>query len=256
MRRIVERIAEGLTAAISAWDTVECVILCEQAEEDVLDPYFALVVDVYHRGPVPAPETRRAAFGDPGAFESASVQPKDRFFLEGLPIRVEYKSVAKIEEILTRGADILWLLKDTGTYVFYRLERGHILWQRSEWLREVRAQLLSLDVVIWEGLRESFQNKMEHYLADLGAATMMGDDFFLLVSSAGFARYAAATIFMINRRFEPSHRSIESHLRKLSIIPDDFFGRWEMLLRTDGAFSPEQKHKVAELIAKSIVSFG
>ena len=60
---------------------------------------------------------------------------------------------------------------------------------------------------------------------------------------------------MVNRRFEPSHRSIDAHLRALKRVPDDFFGRWETLLRSDMDLSREQKYKVAELIAKSLVSF-
>ena len=95
---------------------------------------------------------------------------------------------------------------------------------------------------------------MEHCLADLGAAALQDDGFFYLVASAGFARYAAASLFMVNRLFEPSHRMIETHLRTLPKLPDDFFGRWETFLRSTIDMSREQKHKLAELIAKSIIA--
>ena len=255
MRQKVERIAESLTRVLSGWDSVECVSLCEQAEVDVLDPYFALVLDVHHRGPVPLPEDRRKAFGDPGAFESAQVQTKDRFFLEGLPVRIEYKSVDQVEDFLERAEDRLWILKNSGTYMFYRLGSAQVLFKRSDWIDRTRRRLAEFPASFWEGLRDSFQSKMEHYLADLGAAAVQDDGFFYLVSLGGFATYAAAVLFMVNRRFEPSHRSIDAHLRALKRVPDDFFGRWETLLRSDMDLSREQKYKVAGLIAKSLVSF-
>ncbi len=254
MRPKVERIAESLAKAIGAWDSVECVSLCEQAEGDVLDPYFALVLDVYHRGPVPDAEERRRAFGDPGAFEWAQAQPKDRFFLEGLPIRIEYKSVESFEEFVDRESELLWILKNSGTYMFYRIEKGLILFSRTAWIEGMRKRVLDLPGAFWDDLRESFQFKMEHCLVDLGAAALQDDGFFYLVASAGFARYAAASLFMANRRFEPSHRLIETHLRQLSRVPDDFFGRWETFLRSDIDMSREQKHKLAELIAKSVIA--
>ena len=254
MRQKVERIAERLSMVMSAWKCVECVSLCEQAEGDVLDPYFALVLDVYHRGDVPSAEERRQAFGDPGAYESAQTQSKDRFFLEGLPIRVEYKSIERFEEFLGREDDLLWILKDTGTYPFYRIEHCRILYKRSDWIEGVKRRLSELPPKFWEDLRERFQLKMEHYLADLGAAAMQDDGFFYVMSTAGFARYAAGVLFIANRRFEPSHRSIEKKLGELPIVPDDFLARWETLLRSDLDMSRDQKYKVADLIAKSIVA--
>jgi hypothetical protein len=254
MRPKVERIAEKLSAVMSAWKSVECVSLCEQAEGDVLDPYFALVLDVYHRGPVPAAEERRASFGDPGAFESAQAQPKDRFFLEGLPIRIEYKRVEGFEEFMDRETELLWILKNSGTYMFYRVENAKVLFSRSGWIDAVRKRILTLPDTFWGDLRESFQLKMEHHLADLAAAVLQDDGFFCLVSSAGFARYAASVIFILNHRFEPSHRLIEKHLLALPLLPEDFPGRWETLMRTDIEISRDQKYKVAELIAKSIVA--
>ncbi len=91
MRRKVERIAGLLTNTFKKWDGVVAVVLGEASEQEVMDPYFALVVDVYYKGRVPEAAERKAAFGDPGAFEAAEAQKKDRFFLEELPIRVEYK---------------------------------------------------------------------------------------------------------------------------------------------------------------------
>lgn len=260
MRRKVERIAEALSDAISAWATVECVSLCEQSEGDVLDPYFALVLDVYHRGDIPGIDTRRTAFsgiaGDPGAFESSSSQPKDRFFIEGLPVRVEYKSIARFEEFLSREADLVWILKDAGTYAFYRIAHSKDLFSRSGWIDGMKRRILDLPESFWNALGESCRAKMEHYLADLGAAALQDDGFFYLLSAAGFARYCSAVLFAANHAFEPSHRMIEKRLSSLAKLPDDFRGRWETFMRSDIELSREQKYKVAELLAKSLVALG
>ncbi len=257
MRRKVERLANGLATVLSSWQTVECVTLGEHSEEDILDPYFALVVDVYHREAMPSPSERQdafaKAFGDPGAFESAALQPKDRFFIEGLPVRVEYKSAASIDEFLDRGTDLVWILKNSGTYMFYRIQKGKVLFKRSDWIEKVRVRISAFPVEYWAALREAFTAKMEHYLSDLGAAALRDDGFFYLESSAGFARSAAATLFIINRRFEPSHRAFEEQVEKLHRLPDDFTGRWETLLRSDLDISRSQKYEVAQLIARSII---
>ena len=252
MRRKVERVADTLVAAVKKWDGVETVVLGEASEQEILDPYFALVVDVYYRNGIPEAADRRAAFGDPGAFETSSAQKKDRFFLEELPIRVEYKSLESMEEILQRKYDLLWVFKGSGTYMFYRLEHGSVLYDKSGWIAAVRKSIQGFPDTFWQGLRATFQSKMEHYLADLGAAALRQDGFFYTISLSGFMKYAAAALFMINHRFEPSHRSIAEQLRELPLLPEDFWGRWETLLRVDGEMSPSRKFQIAQLLTLSI----
>lgn len=264
MKKKVERIALSITQAVSAWESVECVTLGEHSESDVNDPYFAVVLDVYLRGSPPTVEERQAAFassvGQPGAFESSIARSKDRFFIDGLPVRVEYKSVSSIDDVLSRSkgpdAELVWVLKNSGTYVFYRLQNSRLLYKKSDWIDRAREAIASLPPPFWDGLREAFLSKMEHYLADLGAASFSDDGYFYGVSLAGFIRYAAAAIFMKNRSLEPSHRYVSSRLRGLPILPDDFVGRWETLLRSDLDISANQKYEVAQLIARSVIALG
>jgi hypothetical protein len=262
MKRKVERIAQSITDAVSSWQEVECVALGEHSEADVLDPHFALVVDVYLRGSPPTVEERQSAFaralGQPGAFESSSVQSKDRFFIEGLPLRVEYKNVATIDDVIERskGPDstLVWIVKNSGTYMFYRLVNSRVLFQKSDWIKRARKDIANLPDAFWDGLRTAFTAKMEHYLADLGAASFGDDGYFYGVSMAGFTRYAAAALFMANRRLEPSHRFVSARLRELKYLPDNFLGRWETLLRSESGISGAQKYEVAELIARSVLA--
>ena len=263
MNRKVERMAQSITDAISSWESVECVTLGEHSESDVLDPYFALVIDAYFRATPPTIEERQSAYakavGQPGAFETSASRSKDRFFIDGLPVRVEYKSVAMVDDVIARckGPDsqIVWIFKNSGTYMFYRLINSRILYQKSEWIKGVRRDLAALPASFWEGLRDAFLSKMEHYLADLGAASFSDDGYFYSLSLAGFIRYAAAALFTATRRFEPSHRYVTTQLRDLKSLPDDFHGRWETLLRSDLDISGNQKYEVAELIARSVLAF-
>jgi hypothetical protein len=258
MKKKIESLTKSLVTLLSSWGVVECVTLAEHSESDVLDPNFALVLDVYYRGAIPPAEIRQASFssvlGDPGAFESAAATMKDRFFIEGLPVRVEYKPVQRLEDFLGHelDRDIVWVLKNSGTYMFYRLLRSRVLFDRSGWIESMRKKLESLPEAFWNELHDAFLSKMEHYLSDLGAAAVLDDGFFYTESSAGFLRNAAAALFMANKRFEPSHRLVDAQLRELSRVPDDFFARWDTFLRVDIDMTRSQKYKVAELMARSL----
>jgi hypothetical protein len=262
MKRKVEQLALSIAEAVSSWEAVECVTLGQHSETDVLDPYFALALDVYLRAAPPAAEERQAAFarslGQPGAFESSAAQSKDRFFIDGLPIRVEYKNLILIDGILERSRDIdfqlVWALKNSGTHMFYRIQNSRILYQKGDWIMGARQRIAELPAAFWDGLRDAFQAKMEHYLSDLGAASFCSDTYFYSLSLAGFIRYTAAVLFMANRRLEPSHREIDAQLRVLGSLPEDFLGRWDTLLRADSGVGWSQKYKVAELIARSVFS--
>jgi len=252
MRRKVERIAETIAATCASWSGILAVGLGERFEEDILDPYFVLSFDVFHEGALPDPQRRAEAFPGAGAFESSMVQAKDRFLLEDLPIRIEYKERAGVESLLAFGEAELRLLHDTGTYTLFRLQNARILRDDTGWLAATRARLASPPPRLWSGLREISETRMEHFLSDLGAAARMDDDFFFLEARAGFARSTTSLLFAVNHRFEPSHRSLDAKLRDLARIPDNFFGLWEVFLRPDIEMRREQVFEIAGIIAKSV----
>jgi len=262
MKRKVEQLANSITEAVSRWNSIECVTLGEHSEADILDPYFALVIDVYLRGSPPTAEERQAAFaaclGQPGAFESAVSRSKDRFFIDEIPVRVEYKNVNMLDDAIKRSkgpdAGFVWVLKNSGTYMFYRLQYSRILYKKSDWIDTTRREIAQFSPAFWEGLREACQSKMEHYLSDLGAASCSDDGFFYSVSLAGFVRYTAASLFMANRRLEPAHRAINEKLRELPSLPADFLERWVSLLKPGIETDAMHKYKIAELIALSVIN--
>jgi hypothetical protein len=251
-------LTDRLTSVISGWPGVECISLNEAALPDTLDPYFALILDIYYKDNIPSAAERYELYGDDlEAFETSAKESKDRFLVGNIPIRLEYKSVAMIEELVSIAdtkLESLWFIKDSGTYGFYRLSRGEIVFSRNDWIKGIRSRLQNLNDEFWQSMRVAHESKMEHFLADLGAALFQGDDFFYLISAAGFIKNACLTLFCINRRFEPSHRAYYKQVMELKELPGSFNSSFETFLRPDPEITKERKFSLAQLIAKGIVS--
>jgi len=252
-RMLVERFANIL----SGWQGVECVTLNEAALPDTLDPYFALIMDVFISAPIPEPQERCAAYGDDiAAFESSGRHEKDRFLIGDIPVRLEYKSIRHIEELVSiadTNVESLWMIKDAGTYGFYRLANGEVVFSRGKWIKEIRKRLGNIGDAFWTEMRGAAQSKMEHFLSDLGAASFQGDEFHYLVASAGFIKAACLSLFCANRRFEPSHRAYYKQVMELPLLPDKFPGALENFLNEGDDATMERRFSIAKLIAKGIV---
>ena len=248
-------LVERFTGILSGWPGVECISLNEAAMADILDPYFALILDVFCSGPIPVAGERSSIYGDDAAaFESQN--DKDRFLIGNIPVRVEYKFINKIEELVTIAdtkIDCLWLIKDSGTYSYYRLASGQIVFSRSNWIYDIRKRLEDIGDAFWIKMREAAQSKMEHFLSDLGAASFQGDEFHYLIASGGFIKSACLVLFCINRRFEPSHRVYYDQVLQLPLLPDSFSSRFINFLSTDPEATMERRFTLAKLIAVSIV---
>ncbi|MDR2101341.1 MAG: DUF4037 domain-containing protein [Treponema sp.] len=258
MKYKTKLLADRLTAELSRWPGVVCVALNEAALPDTLDPYFALILDVYYSQSIPEPEERcRLYGGDVSAFETSFRTNKDRFFVGDLPVRLEYKSTDQIDELVSLAdtrLDSLWLVKDSGTYGYYRLANGEILFRRDNWILDIRQRLLKVGDDFWQQIRAIHQSKMEHFVSDLGAALIQGDDFYYLISSAGFIKSACLTLFSINRRFEPSHRAYYNQVTALPVLPESFCVRFETFLRDDPNMSRERHYSLAQLLARGIIA--
>ena len=254
MRSKVDTLIESLQTTISSWTGVECMTVDPRSEAFAYDPYFALVIDVYYQGDFPGPDVRRSAFGDPGDFETAANLSKDRFFLDEVPIRIEYKNLKVIDALVSCPLENLAVLKNAGTYPFYRILHHRVLFDKSGWIVAARQKLEDFPQAAWLGLFDNFCSKMEHYLSDLGAACVSEDGYFLLISQSGFMRYAAASVFMANKRFEPSHREIASQLTQLVYAPEDFLGCWRLLLEKNHALAGTKRFDIARTAAKTVLS--
>ena len=118
----------------------------------------------------------------------------------------------------------------------------------------IRKRLGSLGDEFWHIMRNAHESKMEHFLSDLGAAFMREDEFFYLISAAGFIKNACLTLFCINRRFEPSHRAYHKKILELNVLPDSFRAYFESFIRSDPELTMERKFSMAQHIAKGIVA--
>ena len=251
-------LVDRFSGILSKWPCVECITLNEAANQDPLDPYYALILDVFVSSPIPDTEQRQHIYGsDIAAFESSGQNQKDRFLIGDIPVRLEYKQIQKVEELVSianSNVGSLWLIKDSGTYSFYRLVNGKIIFSRGSWIEEIRETLSNTSNEFWLEMRMAVQSKMEHFLSDLGAALLQEDDFHYLLASAGFIKNACLSLFCINRRFEPSHRAYTKQVLKLSILPKSFAAQLENFLGIDSGTNMERRYTLAKLIAKEIVT--
>jgi len=248
---------ERFTEILSKWEGVECITLNEAALSDTLDPYFALILDVFCSGAIPKADERCRLYGDDvAAFESAGQSEKDRFLIGDIPVRLEFKKTAKINELVDiacSNQESLWLIKDAGTYGFYRLANCDIVFSRSNWIHDVRKKLENTGGQFWNEMRNAVQSKMEHFLSDLGAACFQNDKFHYLIASAGFIKTACLTLFCINKRFEPSHRAYFKQVSELPTLPESFAAEFQTFLDTSTEADLDSRFYLAKLIAQKIV---
>jgi hypothetical protein len=257
MKFKTKMLVDRLVNIISKWPGIECISLNEAALPDTLDPYFALILDIYYDGSIPDPEERFKLFGDDVAAFETNAESKDRFLVGDIPVRLEYKPLKLIEEridIAHSRLDSLWLIKDSGTYGFYRLAHGELVFTRGDWIQTVRKKIERLGDDFWDGMRIAHESKMEHFLSDLGAAAIQGDNFNYLISAAGFIKTACLTLFCVNRRFEPSHRAYYKQIMNLPILPESFKAEFETFLRQESGVGMERNFTLAQLIARGIVA--
>jgi hypothetical protein len=255
MKYKTKLLVDRYTKLLSSWEGVECITLNEAAMPDTLDPYFALILDVFYSAPIPPAEERCRLYGEEvAAFESSGQNEKDRFLIGDIPVRLEFKKTGKIDELVNiacKNYESLWFIKDSGTYGFYRLANCEIVFSRSNWIHDIRKRLDKIDDYFWNEMRSAVQSKMEHFLSDLGAACFQGDKFHYLIASAGFIKTACLTLFCINKRFEPSHRAYFKQVCELPVLPESFCAEFQTFL--ENAADLESRFYLAKLIAQKIV---
>ncbi len=255
MRQRVQKISATLSERLSGWKEVDSITAMKAADEDLTSPYFFISLDVYYRGDIPPAETRQKLFSDAGAFESSSHGKKDRFFMDDIPVRIEFKDMERINHILNINPDNFWTFRATGTYMFYRIMNGRVLFQKSPWLNQVREKLAEIPEHFWTLLINSCLTTMEHYLVDVKSSAVLGDQLFYTLSLSGFLKSFISLMFAINHTFEPSSRNLKSQMDSLSLTPEHFKSRFGILFSDQEEMSPERKAEICELLARSVIPF-
>lgn len=253
MKRKIQETADRVTAVLETWDEVVAVGLTTTGE-DLYDPYFTMSFDVYVRGEARRVSEREGAFGDIGAFESSLLTGKDRFLMDGLPVRLEYKRVSRLDELVSSAARGECTLRDGGTYAFRRVVDADILLARNRWLESTRDALKDLPDRFWVRLHATQQATVEHLYADLSAAAMRDDDFYFVASAGAFLTQLCSLLFTVNRTFEPSPRTLHGAVLKLDTIPDSFPANLESFVRQNAGLSISQRQELAELMVTSVLS--
>ena len=256
MRQKVQNIVNTISENLSSWKSVDALLLADSAEVDIYDPYFFLSFDVYCNGAIPVMEERKALLPESIAFESSGTHPKDRFLLQDVPIRLEYKEEAFFEALITDVSQHLSLFNQIGTYPLYRLAYGAVILQKGDWIGQMREQMNDLPDSFWNTISRELLASMGHALSDLLSAAMHNDNYFFVLSSATFIKKIVSILFIANREFEPSSRRSSGAVLDLPNLPENFRGRFDNFLRQDGGVDLEKKAEIAELIAKSVISMG
>ena len=254
MKKKVEQVSHKIVEIVSQWPSVKTITLAEAVEEELYSPYFFLSIDVFYRGKLLPAEKRRAAFGDTASYESAALGNKDRFLYEELPIRLEYKNMDRIDGIIDSNNENAYVYRETGTYLFYRIQNNRVLFQKYGWLDEVKKKIADMPASYWEPLILACSASLEHQLGDLAAAVVAEDDFFYLRSLAGWLNTFCSLMFLLNNEFEPSGRRMLSQLYSLKDLPENFKGRFECLVQEDSEFGPSRKKEIAQHLTTQAIT--
>jgi len=252
----VHRIAEKFASHISEWEGVEAVLLGEAADIETFDPYFTIDLDVYTHGPIPGAEERRDLFSDIDGFESSPIAPVDIFRVEDLPVSVHFMEASMVDALVHRIINSSWVFHETGTNMFYRIEKGEVLYSRGGWLAAVRASRAEIPEEFWAHvcLRSFFI--AERALDDLGGAAFRSDDLVFQLSAARLLRSVMSFLFALNKQFEPSSRMLTQRFKELPVIPDGFIGRLDSFLRPGDGLSIEARREIAGQMVRDLVLLG
>ena len=255
MKRKVKKLLDNLVEDINRWEMVDTITVAEMAEEDILSPYLFLSLDIFYHRNIPSPEDRRKSFEGAALFESSYFGSKDRFLLQEIPVRLEYKKITRIEALIRHKNGESFVSRESGTLLFYRLLNNRVLFHRSPWINKVRPQAKDLPESFWMSLQDAYWSDLEHQLGDLGAAVVAEDEFFYLRSLGNYLNTLCSLLFVLNRQFEPAGRRMQEQLEKLNRLPEAFRGRFASLITEDSEFTPARKLEVAKLITRSLITF-
>ncbi len=252
MDAIVYRTNDGIQRVVETWKSIDTITVMRFGA-DRFDPSFFLSYDVYYHATLPERSERESAFETAQAFEASLDGLKDRFILDEVPVRLEYKSIGQMDRLVNRVFDVESSGYPRSTYGLYRIINSDLVLSRSDWLRGVRERLATPPIEFWRRRRSVLESRMEHALSDLASAAVADEELFFQLSLADFLENLLRALFTINRRFEPSGRSMAAAVSTLAVIPEEFSSRLEHLLRTESAVKKNQKREIAELLARSLL---
>ena len=251
--RKTDQAVEQVRAALAGWDEVVAVGLNRHGE-DVYDPYYSHSFDVYTAAELRDAALRERSFGEVTLFESSTLTTKDRFLIGEIPVRIEYKTTRRFDELSAAARNGECGLRDAGTYAFRRVTDAEVLVSRGGWIEAIRHALSQLPDPFWAALRRAQEARVEHLYADLSAAATREDAFYFMMSAGAFLAQLGALLFTINRRFEPSPRALRDEVLRLTVIPDSFPANLENFVNQRHYLSMSQRRELAELMVTAVLA--
>jgi hypothetical protein len=252
MKRRIVALVKRLTETLQRWSGIDTVTYLHPVDDEY-DPYFYISCDVYHIGQLPPPEERRELLGEISAFETSASGHKDRFLVGTIPVRLEYKPIDTIEAIIAAAGK-----GDTAgekdSYVFYRIVNAEVAFARSDWLKGAREAVADLPDEYWDRLKKLQRSRAEHIYGDLSSAAARSDELCFTISAGGLVAAVCSLLFTVNRRFQPSGRSLAMDVSRLAILPDPLPGDLDSFVRQESQLSMEQRTKLAQLITTSVLA--
>lgn len=217
-------------------------------------PLFCLKLDVFFRGAIPAYPERLGRFPPLQFIETSLSKEKDRFFLEQIPIHLDYKTTGRIDEELSSLGQVGATLTHETTYGLFRLYHGIPVHAKTPWIRNVKSQLESLPEGFWQFQRQNLAGRLEHLLSDMAAAIFNRDGLFFQIGLARYLETLSELLFAINRQFLCPPEELKFQLDGLEVLPGGFTGFFDSLLREDSGFDRERKLALARHLAEGVLA--
>jgi hypothetical protein len=248
---LVETILQGLAQG----PEVECVQrIPYHGAGMVSSPLFCLKLDVFYKGPIPLYPDRLKGLPPLQYLETSLAKEKDRFFLDRMPIHLDYKEVSRVEEELVGIGETASPLRQETTYGLFRLYHGITVHTKSDWIRQVKTRLEGLPETFWAFQRRNLAGRLEHQLSDMAAAVFNRDGMFFHIGLARFLETLAELLFAINHQFLSPAEELKFQIDGLEILPAGFTGYFDSLLREDAGFDRERRLALARHLAEGALA--
>lgn len=252
MKRKIQNILTALTNKISSWESVNAIVRSDSGDIEIYDLYFNIDIDVYFDQEIPSSNKRRELFGSPAGFETSPIHPVDYFSIDELPITIRYKTLESIDLLLRRVEELRWTFRHETTNVLYRLDKGLILFKKSDWLECIKERLSRIPAGFWEKLKDDTGFYLDASLRDIGAAVYREDFLFFHDSVSRFLQCLCSFLYAVNKKFEPSRQLLYEHMQELKDVPEEFWGRFDNFISSNAELPPHRKYEIAKLLVKSL----
>jgi len=217
-------------------------------------PMFCLKLDVFYRGAIPVFPDRLSALPPVEFLETSLSKEKDRFFLDKVPVHLDYKETGRVDEELAGLGQLGSPLRLDTTYGLFRLYHGIPVHVESEWIQGVKSRLETLPDEFWSFQTRNLAGRLEHLLSDLAAAIFNRDGLFFQIVLARYLETLSELLFALNRQFLCPPEELQFQIDGLELLPTGFTGFFDTLLREDSGFDRERRAALARHLAESVLA--